>query len=148
LNVDLPALIDERFEFSKLVPALPTEELKVSCKQVRRINSMGLRNLLKFVNQVRSSKIKLSFIEVTPPLVEQASMLRNLLTSTEVESMLLPYYCENCDETQLKLSSTKGLSQNAIQAEIANTVICQGCQMQTKFDAVVEHYVKLAGAQP
>lgn len=74
----------------------PEPEMNVFCKEVLRINSVGVKAWIKYFQKAASLGSKLKFHECSPTIVEQINNISNFTCGGDVVSMCLPFICENC----------------------------------------------------
>ena len=73
-----------------------TGELIVNGKGVDRVNSVGVKNWIKYF-----SKVKAQFEELSPILVDQVNSLQNFCGGGDIVSIVVPYQCGGC-QTNLR----------------------------------------------
>ncbi len=95
----LSGVMNEYADFSPLLPqAAP---LRLNMKQVTRLNSIGIRNLLKFLADWGPKPF--SYEECPSEFVDQLNMIPALLgvkNHGKVVSLFVPYECLNCDHEE------------------------------------------------
>ena len=81
--------VTESTEFQvELAPA--TRELHVNCREIPRINSMGITKWILFFRDLREKGIRLKFTEVAVPVVNICNFVAGMVGKDEVESFFLP----------------------------------------------------------
>jgi hypothetical protein len=103
---------------------------------IRRINSTGVREWIKFVTGVHKAGRKLVLERCSVAIVQQLNMISNFRGSGHVRSILAPYYCENCDAGHLHLVD---LEQGTPELEMS--LPCPKCKQPMEFDEVWESYL-------
>jgi hypothetical protein len=92
----LSGILNEYADFDALLAkAAP---LKLNMRGVSRLNSIGIRNLLKFIGDWGAKPFE--YIECPSEFVDQINMIPSLLGAKKtgkVVSLFVPYACENCD---------------------------------------------------
>ena len=96
-EVFITGAISEHADLRTLIEQLPASPLIVDLADVDRINSAGVRQWLEFVERVTSSR-QIFFSRMSPPIVRNLNMIRNLAGKAHVLSVVAPYMCEQCDE--------------------------------------------------
>jgi hypothetical protein len=100
----LSGVIDENADLSAIAEvAIDTE---INLKEIRRINSFGVRSWIDAVRKVPAG-VRLTFIECPPPVVDQCNMVTGFLGHGELKSFYAPMTCEECDEQQNQLFDTE-----------------------------------------
>jgi hypothetical protein len=92
----LTGSIDEYSEYDSLLAM--DAPLRLNLSKVGRINSIGVRNFLKFLNDWGSKDM--SYIGCTVDFVDQLNMIPSLSGINGhivVESALVPFECDDCD---------------------------------------------------
>src|SRR5262245_7918775 len=74
-------------------------------EKVQRINSYGIRQWINVMKEIRGQVQSLLFHRCPPVIVEQFNMINNFGGGGVVYSVYLPFYCENCNQDELKLYS-------------------------------------------
>jgi hypothetical protein len=91
--LNLHGVIDENANldfFAKLKGAV-----QVSLKNVRRINSFGVRQWIEAIRHVPAG-VRLQFLDCPPPVVDQINMVAGFLGKGEVVSFYAPMICPSC----------------------------------------------------
>lgn len=107
--VHLSGVLNEYADFSSLLTR--TEPLRLNMRQVSRLNSIGIRNLLKFLADWGSKAF--SYDQCPSEFVDQLNMIPALLGTKshgEVLSLYVPYECSNCDHDEDVLAKTADFS--------------------------------------
>lgn len=137
--VQLPEVIDERVDFVKVIgKSMP--DMLIDCSQLKRINSVGVRNLKIALNRLRIDGSKLTFVGISPPLTEAMDFVSNLIPEeATIESIYLPYCCTGCGLQFQELNPYAGLSARRDQLM---TAVCPKCGKSAEFDNLPEIYFK------
>ncbi len=118
-------------EFAKLHPIaeFTGPVMILNFKEVKRINSIGVRELIATIEQVDSS-IEIIFDECSSVVVYQMVMIPNFGSRVKVKSVYAPYYCPECDyqEDILIEMENFNLEQSLLKAT------CQECDSELEFD--------------
>ncbi len=125
--------IDEYSAYDTLL-ALP-DPLRIDVSGVTRINSIGIRNFLKFLNDWGSKS--LSYIGCSVDFIDQLNMVPSLAginSQAIVESALVPLECDKCDSEKEILSDM---------IELKKSVNAGGTLPPLKCDCGGEMYVLL-----
>ncbi len=109
----LSGILNEYADFSPLLPKSPP--LRLNMKDVSRLNSIGVRNLLKFLADWGTKPF--SYDQCPSEFIDQINMIPALLGTKshgEIMSLFVPYECLSCDheeEALCPLADFKGISQ-------------------------------------
>jgi hypothetical protein len=129
--------VDESAQFDKLIPA-DEFELQIRCREVTRINSLGIKEWFTFFGRVREQGRKVKFIELSPALVCQAGWVQNFILPEEVFSFCVPYQCQTCAQNFLKVFEVPELKNNNL---LLPTVDCPNCQKPAELDEIEDQYL-------
>ncbi|HRK02726.1 MAG TPA: hypothetical protein PLH57_08685 [Oligoflexia bacterium] len=132
----LGGTIDETDDLAKVI-GMPTGPLIVSCRDLTRINSVGVKNWMKYFSQLQQNKLQFEFEELSVALVEQVNIVKNFACGGPVLSIAMPFRCNSCQT---------GLT-GAIKTEVVRSmnfniapVQCPKCGGSAEFDDVAEEY--------
>ncbi len=89
--------ITEEADFSGVVAAA-TERVVLNLSEVQRINSCGVREWIGFLQRLSSKATKVELERCSPVMVRQLSMIATMRGDAAVTSILVPYFCEACDD--------------------------------------------------
>ena len=109
LHIRLSGMLVDAIQFANLIGDVP-EELRITCKDIQRINSVGTLSWMKYFENLSERKVKLVFSECSVAVIEQSGLISNFLCNGIIESMCVHFYCSSCkdDFTQcFKLSELK-----------------------------------------
>ena len=111
-------------------------EVHINCRDVLRINSMGLRNWLSGIATLRAklkgADSKLRFFELSVAIVNQCNRVSGLVRGSEIVSLYLPYYCSHCNAELEELALASELKKGKWTVP---TIICPKCANSMTFDA-------------
>jgi hypothetical protein len=99
----LSGVLNEYADFSSLLGQ--REPLRLNMKAVSRLNSIGIRNLLKFLSDWGPRAF--TYEECPSEFIDQVNMIPALLGSKnngKIESLFVPYECPACDHEDEVLS--------------------------------------------
>jgi hypothetical protein len=137
-EVTLTGVIDENADLSFL-ERLPAGKVTVNLRGVRRINSYGVRIWLENIRRVPEA-VQLQFVELPPPIVDQANMLHGFLGRGRVMSFLVPYVCERCRQYREELLT----SEECRGRSSLPVVACPSCSGAMEVDDVEEQYLQIS----
>jgi hypothetical protein len=141
LWVALKGDIDERADFSPIWQH-DIQALNVDLSEVRRINSVGVRNWMEFVNTLAEKNIEVVFERCSVPIVQQLNMIASFRGRGLVASVFAPYYCSKCDHDHRQLVELNG-SVVDLEAKMS----CPNCGGPLEFDDIAETYLGFAGGE-
>ena len=95
LEVHLSGSIVESVDLEVIIGEVPSE-LHLHCKEVERINSMGVKRWIQYFNRLREKGTRLHFHECSSAIVQQANLIPNFACGGTIESICLPFICEKC----------------------------------------------------
>lgn len=122
-----PGTVDVRLagrfsEYSPLEPLLEQlpagRTLRVDLSGVDRINSIGARHWIRFIESARARFECVVLRRCSVPFVEQVNTVAGFGGSREIESVLAPYVCERCgaeEEILVDVSTCVSLTLPAVQ---------------------------------
>jgi hypothetical protein len=96
----LAGRIDEHADLRRLARELPESGAVIDLADVKRINSIGTREWIEFVQLVRDRPIVLE--RCPPTFVDQLNAIANFRGHAEVRSVLASFECMSCG-TQLSV---------------------------------------------
>lgn len=112
-------------------------ELRLDCRGVTRINSMGVKAWIKCVRDAIGRGSRITIDGLSPPLAEQANLIANFLQGIQVTSALLPYRCTKCGAD---FGLEKTLAELRQEHRQPPTAPCPKCAGTSEFDDVVEEF--------
>jgi anti-anti-sigma regulatory factor len=136
LSVKLAGSIEESVNFDQLIGA-PPSELHVNCKEVPRINSVGVKAWIKYFQAAQSKGTKLVFQECSTAIVEQINLISNFTCGGTVESVYVPFSCQGCKSELVGLFKTEDLKK--LQMKLP-PLKCTKCGGNAVFDDIPEEY--------
>jgi anti-anti-sigma regulatory factor len=136
LSVRLSGSIEENVNFDQLLGAPPTEMI-VNCKEIPRINSVGVKAWIKYFQSCQAKGTKIKFVECSTVIVEQINLISNFTCGGTVESIFVPFSCVGCKSELVGLFKTADLKK--IQLKIPE-LKCSKCGNKAVFDDIPEEY--------
>ncbi len=112
-----------------------TGDIRIDLAGVAAINSSGVLAWMN-AHRSRNKSVRLVFERCSPPIVNQVSMIRDLLSSGEVVSVQLPYFCGTCEKEVLTVLDTRGTKLRQIPVEH-----CPRCNRELEFSEIPELYL-------
>jgi predicted Zn-ribbon and HTH transcriptional regulator len=136
LTVSLTGSIEETTDLAKVIGDVPGE-LNVLCKGIGRINSVGVKGWIKYFQGLRSQGKKLRFQQCSTAIVEQINLISNFTERDEVESILVPFLCDDCGTELVGAFRTTDLKKIGFQIP---DLKCSKCGSKASFDDIAEEY--------
>lgn len=142
--VKLSGAIDEATDFNALIGP-PSGSLVVYSRGVTRINSVGVKNWIRFFAALQQKGIPFSFEELGAPLVENSNMVQNFTCGGPVFSVAIPYECKACGANLTSAMKTADIKAAGFRIPVAK---CPKCGGQAEFDDVAEEYFAFLTRKP
>jgi hypothetical protein len=136
LVVRLSGSIEESVNFDQLIGP-PPKELHVICKEVPRINSVGVKAWIKYFTTASAQGTKLSFSECSTAIVEQINLISNFTAGGPIESIYVPFSCTSCKTELVGLFKTVDIKKISLQLP---ELKCSKCGGKAVFDDIPEEY--------
>jgi anti-anti-sigma regulatory factor len=104
----LVGIIDERAELTPVLDAADTAQraLTVDLGDVTFINSLGIRQWMRFVSAAQDRDLRLRLRRVSEPMVQQMNMIEAARGRADIESFFAPYACDGCGREDSLLLDT------------------------------------------
>ena len=136
LAVKISGSIEENVNFDQLVGP-PVAEMHINCKEITRINSVGVKAWIKYFQGVQAKGSKLRFVECSTAIVEQVNLISNFTCGGVVESVYVPFACVGCKSELVGLFKTDDLRRRNLQLP---ELKCSKCGGKAVFDDIPEEY--------
>ncbi len=136
LTIRLSGSIEETVNLEEMVGAVPAE-VRVDCKEITRINSVGVKGWIKYFQSLQNKNVKLTFFQASTAIVEQINLISNFVCGGAVESIYVPFACTNCKAELIALFRTADINPNSIQLP---ELKCTKCSGKAVFDDIEEEY--------
>lgn len=137
LLVKFTGNIEENVDFSAHIGNITLPKLDLVLKEIPRINSVGVKAWIKYFQSVTSKGTQVRFIECSTAIVEQINLVSNFTCGAKVESIYVPFCCQNCSTELLGLFRTDDLRR--IGYKIPD-MKCAKCGGPASFDDIPEEY--------
>ena len=128
--------VEESVEFEQIVGPV-TAEVVVNCKEIPRINSVGVKAWIKYFQGLQQKGTKLKFIECSTAIVEQINLISNFVSGGAVESIYVPFSCTKCKSEFIGLFKVEDIKK--LNAQIPE-LKCGKCGSAAVFDDIPEEY--------
>lgn len=136
LAVRIMGSIEESVNFDQLIGP-PPAEMEVNCKEIPRINSVGVKGWIKYFQSCQAKGTKLKFVECSTAIVEQINLISNFTCGGMVDSIYVPFSCSSCKTELLGLFKTDDLKK--LQMKLPD-LKCTKCGNKAVFDDIPEEY--------
>jgi len=128
--------IDEKTDLAKEL-GTPTQPFVVVAKGITRINSVGVKNWIRFFSTFGPKQIVFSFEQLSPTLVEQLNAIQNFNCGGTVNSIVMPYLCAGCKTELIVPIKTADIVK--LNNKVPD-VKCPKCSGNAAFDEFPEEY--------
>jgi hypothetical protein len=139
-KVVLVGAITEDVDLTPLLEVAPLQGLVFDLQDVVQINSCGVREWIHFVRALSTASRPYAFRRCSPAIVRQLNMISNFAGTADVESVMLPYYCDNCSHEENRELALAAGPLPSIETETE----CPVCQGALTFDDLAETYLSFA----
>ena len=136
MTLRLTGSIEETVNLEEMVGPTPAE-VRVDCKEITRINSVGVKGWIKYFQSLQAKNVKLTFFQCSTAIVEQVNLISNFVCGGKVESIYVPFACTNCKAELIALFRSADLNPNSIQLP---ELKCTKCGGKATFDDIEEEY--------
>lgn len=134
-RITLAGELTEGVAFPPVPPA--DRPVVVDLAGVARINSGGVREWLRFIRALSEERPRLSMERCSVPLVRQFNMVSGMRGRAEIRSVMVPYFCEQCEEERTDLLPLDGQQKGP---HLTGTKDCPKCRAAMEVDDVVDSY--------
>ena len=136
LIIRLSGSIEEGVEFEKLIGP-PAKEMHVFCKEVPRINSIGVKSWIKYFGGAQQAGAKIRFHECSTAIVEQINMISNFAPGNDVDSIYVPFSCQGCGAELVGLFKVADIKKAQLKIPALK---CAKCGGSAEFDDIPEEF--------
>ena len=135
--VVLSGNIDESDSLADKIGVPSAGSLRVSCKGVYRINSIGVKRWIEFFSLLHQQGVAVRFEEISTALVEQFNCISNFSCGAQVVSVMVPFLCSSCACSLVAPMVVSNLKQIDFKLP---AVPCPKCGATAEFDDIAEEY--------
>ena len=129
--------IDEKSQLSVVLPQV-SGVVTIDTYAVRRINSVGVREWISFVQSL-DSVTDLTLTRCSPAMVAQLNSVFNFRGKANVESVTAPFFCAKCDAEQLEVVAIpRGIADPG--KLVLGRRSCTSCSGELEFDDLADRY--------
>lgn len=134
----LSGVIDEHARLHEVVTP-EHRRLVLDLGDVTFINSLGVRDWIRFLAKLAADRIQLELVRVAEPLVHQFNMIVATRNGAQVRSFFAPFACDACGlEKSICLEVQPNLQ--ALRALRPPDVACPTCRAPMAFNDFPERY--------
>ena len=136
----LSGVIDEHARLAEVMTRTEQKSrLVLDLGEVTFINSLGVRDWIRFLALAAQSGVRLELVRVSEPLVQQFNMIVATRTGAQVRSFFAPFACDACGlERSVCIEVEPNLS--ALRALEPPRVACPTCKAPMAFNDFPERY--------
>lgn len=128
--------VEESVDFDNIVGPL-SGDVVINCKEVPRINSVGVKAWIKYFQALSQRGVRLKFVECSTAIVEQINLISNFVSGGAVESIYVPFSCGGCKSEFIGLFKVEDIRRLA--GKIPE-LKCGKCGGSAVFDDIPEEY--------
>jgi hypothetical protein len=132
----LKGVVDESVDLKALLGGFG-KSLNLYCKDVSRINSLGVKLWKEYFATFRKEGGEVKFFELSPALVASMNTVLDFVIKSEALSVCAPFLCENCDKSSVKIVSTADVPAFV---NSGLTMTCPFCKAEAEFDDLPMQY--------
>src|SRR5262249_4720721 len=137
--VRLEGVFDEHARVEQIVQEIPMSRFTFDLGGIRRMNSLGIRRWIQLLGLLQGRTILLK--RCPPAVVHQLNAIKCFGGTAAIDSVLLPYTCDDCNTTtyhELEPAPLQSLTQ------VAEVSVCSKCGKSAYFDDILERYLAFA----
>lgn len=135
----LSGIIDETSPLASLPGYAHHGLLRMDLRGVSFINSLGVRDWIRLLQQLRGAAIQLELVAVSEALIHQFNMIAAARGNATVKSFFAPYACDRCGRDESVLLDTTD-HRSALEAGRAPSLPCSECGEPMAFNDFPERY--------
>ncbi len=130
--------VAEDANFDQLIGPI-SGPVTLHCKEISRINSMGVKAWIRYFQAMVAKGAKLHFVECSPSVVEQINLIMSFTCGGTIESIYIPYACVSCYKGLVGLFRVDDLKRTQLQLP---ELSCPKCNNKAVFDDIQEEYFR------
>jgi len=139
----LTGVIDEAASLAELLPGTPGR-LRIDLTGVTFINSLGVREWIRFLASAAKAGIAVELARVSEPLIQQLNMIVAARGQAEVLSFFAPYACDACGREESLLIELAPNRASLARGE-APAAKCPECGAPMAFNDFPQRYFLFLG---
>jgi anti-anti-sigma regulatory factor/endogenous inhibitor of DNA gyrase (YacG/DUF329 family) len=137
LQIHLSGALDENLSWERELGPVNIKAVHINCKEVTRINAVGARSWIRYLQDLRNKGIEISFVQCSTAVIEQMNLISNFNCGGRVESLAIPFFCAGCRTDLVAWLRTQQIER--IRNRIPD-MKCPKCEGKVKFDDIAEDY--------
>lgn len=139
--VQISGFITEEADFQTLAALQGPAALRLDLAGVEQINSCGVREWIHFVRRIAQAQRPLELLRCSPAIVRQLNTISNFRGNGKVRSVMLPYFCPDCEREEHRLHEIP----TTVQLQhIEDVLPCPVCGADMEFDDLPDTYLAFA----
>jgi anti-anti-sigma regulatory factor len=139
-TITLAGRLDERTLLGGVAAKVTTNEVAIDLSGVSFINSLGLREWVKLLRELKAKQLHVVLRRCSEAMVAQMNMIDDAATGVSIESMELPYVCEKCGFEGPALVEVREHQALLRKMEVPS-LPCPECKEPMTFAEVAEQYL-------
>ena len=138
--------LDERAELPEIDGRIDGD-LIIDLSEVTLLTSLGARNWMLWQQSLTVEK-DVVLVNCSPAVVKQINILEGFLNDrTKIDTICVPYFCEDCDHEESRLVSILELRRQGRPAPIIQPYRCPECGLNMELDMVESEYLAFVEKQ-
>lgn len=138
-KVKLAGFLDENSDLNRIQPV--AGKVTFDFKDVTRVNSCGVRDWVNMLQKLPSTEVL--YTECPMVVVKQLNAVPDFSGKAKIDTFYAPYFCEKCDEEDVKLIPT-----SAVKDGQPPEMKCKTCGSVLGFDAIPNQYFSFLKRSP
>lgn len=140
-ELSLSGVIDEHARLAEVMGRAEEagRRLVLDLGEITFINSLGVRDWIRFLARAAQEQVRLELVRVSEPLVQQFNMIVATRTGAAVRSFFAPFACDACGlERSVCIEVAPNLA--ALRALEPPRIACPTCHEPMAFNDFPERY--------
>jgi hypothetical protein len=132
--------IDEHADLDRLAKDIPGEGATLDLADVQRINSVGTREWMDFLQGIQPRPIVLD--RCSPAIVEQLNAIANFRGHAQIRTVMAVFECDKCESTgsvEVEIAETFPDAQAGSVGRLPAPT-CEACGVAMKLDDTPQRY--------
>lgn len=143
--VELGGVIDEDNNLADLIHQVQPGNVLIHLAAVERINSLGVRDWVTWIDQLERKGCTLFYLECSPAIITQVNLVGNFVGNGTIVSFYAPYFrspcardaTRDCERTQL-IHTDEIMEAHPLAVPICR---CDRCDELMEFDEIESSYL-------
>lgn len=137
----ISGFITEEADFQSFAALEGGDLLRLDLAGVEQINSCGVREWIHFVRRLAKSNRAFELVRCSPAIVRQLNTISNFRGGGAVRSVMLPYFCADCEREEQRLLE---IPTSGPPPAIEESLPCSSCKGSMEFDDLPNSYMAFA----